>query len=55
MFKDLKTFSSILCLSSDIFNYAHSSLVTSYREECEIFEVTLIEALKPLNWIGKNI
>jgi hypothetical protein len=29
--------------------------MSSYRRVCEIFEVPLIEALKPINWIGKNI
>ena len=55
MFREVKTFNAILCLSCDIFNFAYSSVITSYRKVCEIFEVPLIEALKPINWIGKNV
>lgn len=38
-----------------MFNYAYNSTMSSYRRVCEIFEVPLVEALKPINWIGKNI
>lgn len=55
MFNDIKTFSAILCLSCDMFNFAHSSMISSYRKECEIFGVALIDAVKPINWIAKKI
>ena len=37
MFKEIKTFNAILCLSCDIFNFAYSSVISSYRKQCEIF------------------
>lgn len=47
-------FASILCLAVNLFNFSYTSLQSSYRQYCDIFGVTIIEGLLPINWFGLN-
>ena len=55
MFSEDTNFNSILCLAVDLFNFAYQSLQASYRKYCRIFNITLLEGHKPINWFGKNV
>ena len=55
MFSEDTNFNSILCLAVDLFNFAYQSLQGSYRKYCRIFNITLLEGHKPINWFGKNV
>jgi len=38
-----------------MFNYAQSTMVPSYKEYCDVYDISIVDAFKPINWIGKNI
>lgn len=44
-----------MCLATDLLNYAYQSLNTSYRRYCELFEITLLEGQKTINWFGLHL
>ena len=54
IFSQKISYSSILCLSANLFNFAYCSLQSSYREYCHVFGIELIEGLIPINWFGLN-
>jgi hypothetical protein len=54
MFKEIKNFNAILCLSTDLFNYSYQALEGEYWNYCKIFDIDIISAFKPINWFGKN-
>jgi hypothetical protein len=54
IFEKEESFHSILCLATDLFNYAYHSLQSSYRQYCRIFGIGLLEGQKPINWFGNN-
>ena len=55
IFKSKTSFDAILCLVSNLFNFAYQSLQSSYRQYCSIFGVSLMEGLIPINWFGVNV
>lgn len=54
IFAQTKSFSSILCLSVNLFNFSYASLQSSYRQYCKIFGIGIIDGLIPINWFGLN-
>lgn len=54
IFERAESFHSILCLATDLFNFAYHSLQSSYRQYCRIFGIGLLEGQKPINWFGSN-
>lgn len=45
-------FNAILCLSTNLFNYAYQSLQSAYKLYCEIFGIGIIVGQIPINWFG---
>ncbi len=54
IFSSKLSYDSILCLSTNLFNFAYQSLQSSYRQYCQIFEIKIIDAIIPFNWFGLN-
>ena len=45
-------FDAILCLTTNIINFAYNSLHSCFREYCHIFGVTLLQGHKTIHWFG---
>ena len=45
-------FDSVLCLATNLINYAYNSLHSCYKQYCQIFGVSLELGPKTLNWFG---
>lgn len=54
IFSEVGSFDSVLCISTDLFNFSHNTLSADYYEYCGIFGVSVLSAFKLINWFGRN-
>lgn len=55
IFRDHRPLVAILCLVCAVFSCCYRANKGKFRDYCQMFELSVLDAFKPINWFGRYI